>query len=483
MSSVQAERLSTGRKIGYGLGDLYGGGAFFIVSTLYLIFLTDVVGIRPGLAGLIVLIARGWDAVSDPIMGMISDRTNSRWGRRRPYFLIGIPFIVLSFVALWYPAAFEAESARFAYALASYLFFSTVITMVMVPYNALASELTLDYADRSGLTAVRLAFSEASTLVCALLPLVIINAAPSRSVGYPLMGLVFGLFFALPYIATFLSTRERPEFTRRTTPGSMKAFLEPFRIRSFRLFILMFLFSFAAMDVVLSIIVFFVTHYLQVPEITNLLLGTLLIVQLICLPLYYRLSTRYSKVVSFTVGAVIWGLAMLSSFLLGPHTPTWMFFVFAGLVGTGTGGVIVMAYAIFPDIPDVDELISGHRREGIFAGVQTFLRKLTGAFAIFLVGQAIDLAGYVPPVETTEAGRTLVTELTQTPQFLLTLRLVFALVPVVFIIILLLLSFRYPLTPERHGRLKALLARRRDAGGHLSAEDEEEARALAEVLA
>ncbi|MFP4509994.1 MAG: MFS transporter [Spirochaetaceae bacterium] len=483
MSSVQAQRLSTGRKIGYGLGDLYGGGAFFIVSTLYLIFLTDVVGIRPGLAGLVVLIARGWDAVSDPIMGMISDRTDSRWGRRRPYFLIGIPFIVLSFVALWYPTTFEAEAARFAYALASYLFFSTIITMVMVPYNALASELTLDYADRSGLTTVRMAFSQVSTLVCALVPLLIVNGAPTRALGYPIMGLVFGLFFALPFIATFLATRERPEFTRRTTPGDLKAFLEPFRIRSFRLFILMFLFSFAAIDIVLSVIVFFVTHYLQVPEITNLLLGTLLIVQLVCLPLYYRLSTRFSKVTSFVVGAVVWAVAMLSSLLLGPETPRWLFFVFAGLVGTGTGGVVVMAYAIFPDIPDVDELISGHRREGIFAGVQTFLRKLTGAFAIFLVGQAIELAGYRPPVEATEAGLTTVTELAQTPQFLLILRLVFAFVPILFIGFLVIVSLRFPLTPARHDELKALLARRREAGGTFSEADEQTARELVDILA
>lgn len=464
-TTAPGDRLPLRTRLGYGAGDLYGGGAFFIVSTLYLIFLTDVVGIRPALAGVIVLIARGWDAVSDPLMGMISDRTRSRWGRRRPYFLVGIPFIVLSFFLLWYPAGFAAEWAKFAYALASYLFFSTVITMVMIPYNALASELTLDYGERSRLTVFRMAFSEVSTIICALLPLMIIDAAANRAVGYPLMGLIFGLFFALPYLATFFTTWERPEFSKRTTPGDLRSFLEPFRIRTFRVFILMFLFALAAMDIVLSIIVFFVTYHLGVPEITNYLLGTLLIVQLALLPAYYALSRRIGKRGAFMVGGFIWAGAMVLSLLLRPGLPVWVYFVFAALVGSGTGGVIVMAYAIFPDIPDVDELVSGRRREGIFAGVLTFLRKLTGAFAIFLVGQAIDLAGYTSPVETIEAGVSAVAEAQQSAGFVMVLRVVFAAVPLVFIAITMLIASRFPLSSGLHSRLKSYLTARREAAG------------------
>jgi oligogalacturonide transporter len=94
---VQNEKLSLKTKIGYGLGDLYGGGAFIILGTYYLHFLTDVVKIAPVLAGLIIMISKIWDAVTDPLMGMISDRTRTRFGRRRPYFLLGIPLIFISF--------------------------------------------------------------------------------------------------------------------------------------------------------------------------------------------------------------------------------------------------------------------------------------------------------------------------------------------------------------------------------------------------
>lgn len=456
--TLSGDRLPLRTRLGYGVGDLYGGGAFFIVSTLYLIFLTDVVGIRPALAGIIVFVARAWDAISDPLMGMISDRTRTRWGRRRPYFLWGIPFIVISYTLLWYPAALDAQWARFAYALFSYLFFSTVITMVMTPYNALASELTLDYDERSRLTSFRIAFSEVSTIVSALLPLAIIELAPSPRVGYPLMGLVFGIFFGLPFLATFFTTWERPGFSRRSTPPRFKVFLEPFKVRTFRSFIAVFLFAFVAIDVLLTIIVYWVTYYLQTPGITNYLLGTLLISQLICLPGYYWLSRRLSKRAALIIGACIWVMAMLAGLSIRPEMPTVVYFIFAAVTGIGTGGVIVMAYSIYPDVPDVDELVSGRRREGIYAGSLTLLRKLTSAFAIFLIGQAIDIAGYIPPAA---AGA----QPEQTEAFLLVLRVIFAGLPLLFIGIAIVLAARFPLSPAVHERLKTYLARRREAAG------------------
>ncbi len=498
--TLAGDRLPLLTRLGYGAGDLYGGGAFFIVSTLYLIFLTDIVGIRPALAGLVVLVARGWDALSDPIMGMISDRTRTRWGRRRPYFLFGIPFIVLSYILLWYPAALDAQWARFAYALVTYLFFSTVITMVMTPYNALASELTLDYGERSRLTSFRIAFSEISTIVSALLPLAIIEMAPSPRVGYPLMGAVFGLFFGLPFLATFFTTWERPGFSRRSTPPQLKVFLEPFQIRTFRSFIALFLFAFVAIDVLLTIIVYWVTYYLEIPGLTNYLLGTLLIVQLICLPGYYWLSRRFSKRTALIIGACVWVGAMLAGLSISPAMPTTVYFIFAAVTGAGTGGVIVMAYAIYPDIPDVDELVTGRRREGIYAGSLTLLRKLTSAFAIFVIGQAIDIAGYIPPPEVVDQASAAAAHPEQTEAFLMILRVIFAGLPLLFIGIAIVLAARFPLSPAIHARLKQYLARRREAAGldsdiaqdqmagspdeveGLPVIDEEEERSLRELL-
>src|SRR5690606_19513086 len=147
----------------------------------------------------------------DPLMGSITDRTRSRFGRRRPYFLAGSVLIFLAFALHWYAPAFASETARFAYALFSYIFFATVFTLVMVPYSALAAEITLDYHERTRLNSVRLAFSLGAGVAAALVPMPIVRAFPTPQEGYLPMGIIFGLLFAAPWPVIFLHIRERPE--------------------------------------------------------------------------------------------------------------------------------------------------------------------------------------------------------------------------------------------------------------------------------
>ena len=163
MNEVTREKLSLKTKIGFGVGDIFGGGSMMIIGFYYLYFLTDVMLLSPSLAGTAFLVSKVWDAVTDPVMGIISDRTRTRFGRRRPYFLAGIVLIFLSFFAMWYPVDFAKEMHRFIYILAAYVFFSTVITMVMIPYNALVPELTPDYNERTSLTTFRIFFSGLSS--------------------------------------------------------------------------------------------------------------------------------------------------------------------------------------------------------------------------------------------------------------------------------------------------------------------------------
>ncbi len=163
-----------------------------------------MVRINPGLAGTAFLVSKIWDAVTDPFEGVLTDRTRTRFGRRRPYLLAGIPFIFLSFFLMWYPVSFASEAGRFAWVLAAYLFFSTVISLVMTPYSALAAELTLDYHERGSLMSWRILFSSVSSLVCAVAPLEIVRLFADVRTGWMAMAVVFGLFFALPFVAVFL---------------------------------------------------------------------------------------------------------------------------------------------------------------------------------------------------------------------------------------------------------------------------------------
>ena len=181
VSISKSEKLGLWQKIGYGLGDIYGGGACVIVGFYYLIFLTDVVRINPALAGTAILVSKVYDSITDPFEGVLSDRTRTQLGRRRPYLLAGVPLVFLSFFALFYPTGSEGplglaqELYRFVFVVGMYLFFSTVVSIVMLNYNALQSEITLDYDERTSLSSVRIFFSTVSSLVCALVPLEIVK--------------------------------------------------------------------------------------------------------------------------------------------------------------------------------------------------------------------------------------------------------------------------------------------------------------------
>jgi oligogalacturonide transporter len=458
-----SEELTFWQKLGFGVGDIYGGGSFIVIGIYYLNFLTDVVRINPALAGTVFLISKIYDAITDPVEGIIADRTRTPLGRRRPYLLPGIGLVFVSFFALWYPVNYSEEIRRFLFVVAAYLFFSTVVSIVKLSYNALAAELTLDYDERTSLSSFRIFFSLASSLLSAVLPLEIVKRAPDVRSGYITMGLAFGAFFALPFIATVVSTRERPEFQQERAPFRWReAFIEPFQVRTFVRAMLMYLFAFVAMDAVLSIVIYYMKYFLGRGDETNFVTGTLLVGEIVALPFYNWLSKRTNKRVGYIVGASVWMVTMLFSFAIVPAAPAFLIYVFAALIGLGVGGIVVMIYAIFPDIPDVDELKTGRRREGIYSSLIAFTRKVSGAVALFLVSNSLALAGYVLPVEEVVGGVTQLVEQPQSDAFILILRLIFAFVPIILVGFGLLVAFRYPLTSEIHRRLSHVLSVRRN---------------------
>jgi oligogalacturonide transporter len=479
------DKLPLWRKIGYGLGDIYGGGSGVLISFYYLIFLTDIIQIRPALAGTVILISKVYDAITDPLEGYIADRTRTKIGRRKPYLIAGIPLIFISFTALFYPIAWESEISRFAFVIFTYLFFSTVVSIVLLNYNAVQSEMTLDYNERTSLSSIRIFFSTFASILAALLPLEIVKAFPDIRTGYIAMGFIFGLIFAIPFIFTVFSITERKDFQKPTLPFSLVEFINtyiaPFKMRTFVILLMMYLLAFVAMDTVSSIVVFFMKYYLMRGDEANYVSGALLISQVIGLPFYTWLSRRTNKRMGYIVGAFIWITITFTSFLLTPDSHNILIYLYAATVGLGTSGIIVMVYAMFPDIPDVDELKSNQRREGTYSAIVTFMRKMSSAVAIFLVSTAIDFSGYVKPVEEITSGLTKIIEQPQSYEFIITLRLIFAVVPIVLVSIALYFAFRYPLTNDAHNRLNKLLAARR-AGTPETKEMIEEAEKLERLL-
>lgn len=259
--------------------------------------------------------------------------------------------------------------------------------------------------------------------------------------------------------------RERPEFQQAPEPFRWPGVLiEPFRLRIFRALLAMYLLAFVALDCIGSIVVLFVRNYLGREADVGIVGGLVVAVQVIAMPFYLWLVRRWGKAQGYVVGACLWMLAMLASLLLSPEMPSWTIYVFATLVGFGMGGISLSIYAMFPDVPDVDELVSGRRREGMYSSLFTLARKFSSAIALFLVAQVIGVAGYLPPQQVVTDGVTQLVHQPQSQSFLLILRLLFAFLPVCMLLLGSLAARRYSLSRSLHAHLGMALEARRRTG-------------------
>ncbi len=183
--------------------------------------------------------------------------------------------------------------------------------------------------------------------------------------------------------------------------------------------------------------------------------------QIFALPFFSYISQKTDKRTSYISAVGFFLLMMCFSIFIKPGMHPAIMYIFGGLVGIGSGGVVIMIYAIFPDMPDIDELYTGERREGLYSGLFTFMRKASSAIAIAAISTSISLAGYIPPVEESVNGLTQMIKQTQTPEFFFTLRIIFAVLPVVLLIFCLINAFRYQLSGTIHEKIKNILDQKR----------------------
>ncbi len=444
--------LKTRNCVAYGMGDMYGGGSFFIVSTFSLFFLINVAGLNPLIAGLIPGLGKVWDACSDPLMGWITDRTRSRFGRRRIYFLAGIIPIIASFTLLWVSLPAAGQGVLFLYYFGAFIFFYTTTTMVMVPYSALSAEMTRDFTSRNRLAGFRMVFSMFATLLAGVAAQPIIDAFTDQGRGHLDMGFIFSLIFALPWVFVFLGTWELP--VSQAVPRSravFRSFISVLRNRTFRIHIVMYIASYAAMDIMMAWLKFYLHDYLQKPHLTTVSLGIILITQMAALPLYVAIANRRGHAAAYRIGMTIWALAIVLISFQGSGTPDILLFVTCFAIGSGMSAGVIIPYLLLPFSIDVDELMTGEHRAGIYSGAMTLLRKLIqGALVLPLLGLLLSIIGYLPQ----EAGIPAV----QSPETVLMLRILFISLPVISMSIGIIGSLRMHMTPRNHRILKELSA-------------------------
>ena len=388
--------------LAYGAGDLYGGGCFFIVTTFSMYYLVNVIGLHPALAGLIPAIGKFWDALSDPMMGYIADNTpHTRFGKRRLWFLVSVIPIALSFMLIWFPVSIESQAGKFIFYTIAYIIFFTVSTMSYIPYAALSAEMTKDFSERNRLNGTRLMFSFIATLLGGVLAQPIIDYFHGSAQGYFIMGCIFALIFALPWIPLYFETWELPQEHggKKVSQSFIKNFFSLFQNKSCRIHIAMYVCSFGALDIFMSFVLFYVVDYLDKGNVFVIIQGTLLLSMMATLPIHnYFINKKGHKPVYITALT----LFSVSILLMALHTPTssTVFLVLnMVLMGMGISGNNLIPHQLLPFISDLDRLMSGRQRTGTYTAAMTLTRKLfLGLVIMPSIGVALGIIGYKNPV-------------------------------------------------------------------------------------
>lgn len=402
----KAERLPLRVKLGFGIGDL-GGNLYFTVIAFWLLnYLTDTVGMAAVLAGVVAGIGKAWDAVTDPVMGYISDRTRTRWGRRRPYLLFGALPWLGSMVVMFTNPHLASQGALVAWGVAAFCLLSTAFTVVNVPYSSLTPELTKDYHERTSLNGYRGMFMVIGTLFGAGAALPIVGMLPNKDLGYMAMGAFFGALMAGSSLVTFFAVREPPARTDpKAMAGFFKAYFAVFRNKPFVVIVVTYMLNLTAVAVVSSIMQYYFKYIFGAEAQTTIGLLILLVVAMIFIPVAVIVAKRIGKKTTYAVGMLIIAAACVVIFFLGHRLGMGFVFLMMAVAGIGLSTTYPIPWAMVPDTVEYGYLQTGERREGGYYGMWTFLSKVGQALALGLNGLVLQLSGFVRNVEQTEMAK------------------------------------------------------------------------------
>jgi GPH family glycoside/pentoside/hexuronide:cation symporter len=445
-----SNQLPRRTKLLYGFGDTGFSLTSTILGAYFAIFLTDVVGIAPKIAAAAIFIGRSWDYINDPLIGHISDRTRTRWGRRRPFLLFGPWPFALAFALLWWRPPLGSDLALAIYYAAAYVIFDTSATFVYMPYFALTPELTSDYDERTALTSYRMFFSIAGSLVAFTLPLAIVGTfTPENAPRVLAMGLIFGFASALPLLLTFFGTQERQAYMEQEQPQLLQSLRAAMKNRPFVFGMIIFLLTWVAVGILESTLLYFIKYVAQRESESDLIMAVIFVTGILTLPFWERASRRWDKRWAYAAGIAFWAVVQLVMITVGSSTGLPLILLLCVLAGIGVGAAHVLPWSIIPDAVEWDEFQTGKRHEGMFYSLITLMQKVASSIAIPLVLLLLDVTGYVP------------NSAQQPPSALLGIRIVIGPIPAALLCAGILFAVLYPLSREGHAQIVQELEGRR----------------------
>ena len=458
--------LNLKTKVGYGVGELSKEIPGSILVFFLLFFFTDVVGLSAGLAGSVLLVGRAWDAINDPLVGWLSDRTRSRWGRRFPWMLWGAVPLGASFWLLWWVPPLTVQWQLFLYYSGVLMIFFAALTAIAIPHSTLAAELTQTYDERTQLVSFKSAFSIGSSILGLVIAQIIFAVVEDVNQRYILLGAVCGAMVIAAVFASVWATIDR-YWQLQTLRASVEAtphlpiwqqFRIVFSLRPFLFVMGVYLCSWMGLQATAAILPYFVINWMKLPDqhFTQMILvvqGTALAMMFVWSPI----AQRFGKRAIYCTGIPLTVIAQIGLFLLQPGQVGQMY-ALGALAGVGLSTAYLVPWSMLPDVIDLDELTTGQRREGVFCALMVQLQKLGTAGAIFMVGKVLDAMGYLSKSSGDTAA------IAQPDSALTAIRWLLGPLPAAVLLTGVGFAALYPITRQMHGEILLKLYERRQHG-------------------
>ncbi|MGB1513564.1 MAG: MFS transporter [Gammaproteobacteria bacterium] len=428
-------------RIGYGIGDyaicLYWSG----VSLYLLYFYTDVVGITPQMAGLIYAIGIAWDAITDPFMGYMAERTRTKMGSYRPYIYYGSIPLALSFVVLLWVPPFEGM-LLLSFLIVVNLIHRTCFTIVSVPYSSLTARITDDSDERTKLTTARMLAASFGTFSISALafPIVLYFGGGEEALGFVYLGLIAGLVAVIILSITVYFVEERSfEFTKAELPNFSKVFKSVSNNYPFWIVFSAILILISTYLMFNNNLIYFSKYALGFHEYQGLILGVLSGTNLLAIPIWAFLAIKIGKKNTWMISMAFLFVGFLI-FYFYPISELNELLYILGCIGFANGATGVLFWSMLPDTIEYGEWRTGIRTESSLYGFMTFAQKGAIAIAIAILGTVLTKIGFEPNKE-------------QTAQTLSDLKSLMSIIPLIGVFISFVLVYFYPIDKKFHQKL------------------------------
>lgn len=444
-------------KMGYGLAET-GITAVQLFTQIYLLkFYTEIVGLNSSLAGIALSISVIWDAISDPLMGRISDHTRSRFGRRRPYIFIGGILLSLSVLLLFSPPEIASQLGKFVYLLSVYLLVNTAMTIISVPHIALGGELSFERNERTAVFGWRLFFSNIGMLIGMIVPAAILQSLGDESSKENIItsrttaGEIVSLVILVSSVITFWVTKGRDKI--QTDKSKQLPFFISFGsvLKNKMFLILLFAFVIATIGRTFNsaIALYYYEYRLGLKEsqvVINILLPFFLVLML-SIGFWVWISKKIGKKIPAFLGVFGLGVLTVIAYPLFPYGELKPPLIAAFFGGIFAGSILIMD-SILTDVVDYDEFKTGEKREGLYFGIWKMGVKFSQAFGIAITGFLLDIIGFQNGL------------ITQSQEVGFRLAMIFGPGVGFFFILGSLIFLFFPLTDAKHIQVQRILTKR-----------------------